>query len=180
MKTHPPCRGFTLIELLASMAIIACLAGLVMPAFARLKGRAECVACANNLRQIGVAGLLYSADNNQRLPTIEPWPSQPVYAAEDGAKTILDALGPYGITTRALTCRADVVGPDYLAKEGSSYQWCPMASGQNLQSVRLSWGNLPEGIPASRLLVAFDYSNIHGGASNILFGDGHVAGAAGN
>lgn len=180
MKTSRSLRAFTLIEILTVMAIVACLASLVMPVADKFTRRAEAITCANNLRQIGVTGYLYAAENNQRLPTIEPWPSQPVYSPEDGVRNIFEVLEPYGLTRQTLVCKADLRGPNYNVKEGSSYQWCPMASDQNLQAVKLSWGHLPEGVTLNRLLVAFDYSNIHDGASNILFGDGHVGGAAGN
>ncbi|CAN5521181.1 hypothetical protein BH09VER1_BH09VER1_51590 [soil metagenome] len=172
--------GFSLIELFVALAIVSCLAGLLMPVVSNLRKRAEVAACASNLRQIGVAGLLYSADNNQKLPMIEPWPSQPLYSPEDGVKNILEVLGPYGLTRQALICRSDIAGPNYNATEGSSYEWCPIANGQNIQSAKLGWGNMTEGISLSKLLVAFDYSNIHGDRSNVLFGDGHVAGATGN
>lgn len=173
-------RGFTLVETFITMAIIACVASLLVPAAENFSRRAESITCANNLRQIGVTGYLYAADNNQRLPTIEPWPSDPVYAPEDNVKNIFEVLEPYGLTKQTLVCRADIRGPNYNAKEGSSYQWCPMANDQNLQAANLSWGNAPEGVSLKRILVAFDYTNIHEGASNILFGDGHVGGAAEN
>ena len=83
------------------------------------------------------------------------------------------------MTDRVLTCHTDVRADNYHKKEGSSYEWCPMANGQNLQAVNLSWGNMAREVALSQLLVAFDYANIHGGLSNVLFGDGHVAGAVG-
>lgn len=173
-------QGFTLIELLVTVAIVASLASLLLPEAKKLAARAEITACASNLRQVGLAGFLYAAENNQKLPTIEPWPSQPQFPPEDEVGDILTVLEPYGLTSRTLICRTDVRGPDYHATEGSSYEWCPMANGQSLQGTKLSWGNMPEGVSMSRLLVAFDYSNVHGGASNVLFGDGHVGGAVGN
>jgi prepilin-type processing-associated H-X9-DG protein len=30
-------------------------------------------------------------------------------------------------------------------------------------------------LPMSRLMLAFDYSAVHNGGSDVLFGDGHVA-----
>lgn len=173
-------RGFTLIEVLIGIAIIACLTSLLMPGIQRIQDQAKVVACAGNLRVIGLCGLQYSTENDQKLPMIEPWPSDPVYTAEDQAKTILDALGPYGLTKKAVTCRVDVAGPNYLAKEGSSYQWCPMANGQSIQAVKLNWANMSGDIKLSQLLVAFDYTNLHSGKANVLFGDGHVAMATGN
>ncbi len=173
-------KAFTLIEVLVGVAIIACLMSLLMPGIQKMQDRAKVMACAGNLRTIGLCGLQYSAENDQKLPVIEPWPSDPVYSAEDNAKTILDALGPYGLTKQAVTCRVDVAGPNYLAKEGSSYQWCPMANGQSLQAVKLTWANMSGDIKLSQLLVAFDYTNLHNEKSNVLFGDGHVAMATGD
>ena len=60
-------HGFTLIELLVVIAIIAILAALLLPALGRSKARAEGLACANNIRQLSVAWLLYADDNDDAL-----------------------------------------------------------------------------------------------------------------
>jgi prepilin-type N-terminal cleavage/methylation domain-containing protein/prepilin-type processing-associated H-X9-DG protein len=59
--------GFTLIELLVVIAIIGVLAALVLPAVARSKARAEGMTCANNIRQLAMAWLLYADDNSDVL-----------------------------------------------------------------------------------------------------------------
>lgn len=62
----PARSAFTLIELLTVIALIAILAGLILPALASAKEKARQTICVNNLHQLGLAANLYWDDNNGR------------------------------------------------------------------------------------------------------------------
>jgi prepilin-type N-terminal cleavage/methylation domain-containing protein len=68
-------RGFTLLELLAVIATIATLAALLFPVLSKAKIKAQRTNCLSNLRQIGIAWLMYKDDNNDAL--VESYPTRP-------------------------------------------------------------------------------------------------------
>jgi prepilin-type N-terminal cleavage/methylation domain-containing protein len=110
-----PRAGFTLVELLVVLAVIAILAGLLLPALSHSKESARAVACVNNLHQIGVASVVYSLDARGNLPSFRTW-----LFTEPGDLTS-GRLYPY------LTSKAVYLCPTEKLEFGSKRQPAPMA-----------------------------------------------------
>ena len=114
---HRP-RAFTLVELLLVIGVIGLLIALLLPALARAREQANRVACLSNLRQIGVAAMLYAAHNRDLLASVAPakrraphdwihWQTRPT--PRDLQQS---AFAPYlarPLTTRILVCPSDLL-----------------------------------------------------------------------
>ena len=69
-------RGFTLIELLIVIAIIAIIAGMLLPTLNKARERGKFAVCTDQLKQIGSYSYSYASDHRDFLPmpiTAESW-----------------------------------------------------------------------------------------------------------
>ncbi len=178
---HRNATGFTLVELLVVVAIIGLLASLLMPALARARTRANDVYCLNNLRQLGMAVMVYAGDNAEHLPIAERIPTLPTDPQNPDPR-ISDVLATYvgktpgtNTSTAASVFRCLMDKPQYYKKEGASYEWNESLNDKPLKSVQMRWFQLP----TERTPALYDYENFHSGGTNgvknVVYLDGHAA-----
>jgi prepilin-type N-terminal cleavage/methylation domain-containing protein/prepilin-type processing-associated H-X9-DG protein len=188
-------RAFTLLELLCTIAIIAILVALLLPALERASGHAKRIACANNFKQIGPAFHAWAHDHNDLFP-------MQVSTNQGGTREFADAttsnpdvsftfrhfqaVSNELVVARMLRCPADqrrTAVNDFisLANTNVSY-WInlgagfdrsdsPLAGDRNVRtSGRIEWTFIQFGASD---VVEFT-GELHGSRGNVLFGDGHV------
>jgi len=105
--------GFTLVELLVVIAIIAILAAMLLPAIAKSKGKAQRIACVNNMRQVGLGLLLWSHDREGKYP----WLVKP---ADGGSYGEPEAWKHFLLTSNELTTPKTLHCPSDKARDGAS------------------------------------------------------------
>jgi prepilin-type N-terminal cleavage/methylation domain-containing protein/prepilin-type processing-associated H-X9-DG protein len=190
--------AFSLIELLVVIAIIAILAAMLLPALGRAKGRAHNTLCLNNLRQLGIAVRTYSDENNNRMPSAEILPTQPIDPGKPLSR-ICDVLAPYlGKTagtnengTTVFKCPKDDV--NLFGLEGSSYEWNAELNGRRIDETKTAklimvWQengapaqstNMVLRFPPETTPLLLDYEDFHPrlpkSGKNVVYMDGHVA-----
>jgi prepilin-type N-terminal cleavage/methylation domain-containing protein/prepilin-type processing-associated H-X9-DG protein len=103
--------GFTLIELLVVIALIAILAGFLFPAFAQSREKARQAVCQSNLKQFGIAMMLYTYDNDDLYP---PHPYSAVIGGQLHLVWWSDMIFPYLRAGGVYPCPSDPQAVDNI------------------------------------------------------------------
>ena len=185
-------KAFTLIELLVVIAIIALLLAILIPSLAAIKEYASIVNCLSNQKNIALAYIMYTADNDDRFCSgdVNDNPTAGL-ATPDWVKApiVYNAGGGYSRASDAeLSTRTRING----LREGAIYPYledvkvfhCPGDKRLRFGAARYRTDNPPDPINVYQIYRSYgmpDYymaendsdekilSNIKGGGSKLLF-----------
>jgi len=104
--------AFTLIELLVVIAIIAILAAILFPVFARARAKARQASCQSNLKQLGLAFIMYGQDYDEKFPAPGGASYLPAWDDVNGNTGASIALDTY-LKNRGTSTQQVFVCPDF-------------------------------------------------------------------
>jgi prepilin-type N-terminal cleavage/methylation domain-containing protein/prepilin-type processing-associated H-X9-DG protein len=123
--------GFTLIELLVVIAIIAILAAVLLPSMSRAKGKSIAAACMSDKKQLGLAWVMYSSDNNDNLAiNSDPRPNNTTLyrGTPSWVSSVVDwTTGCYNTNTSYVTSDQFALLGNYLGRSPRVFA-CPAAN----------------------------------------------------
>lgn len=180
-------KAFTLIEVLVVVAIIALLAGILMPSLANARMQARRSVCTTNLHQVGLAMMAYLQDNKDRMPYISWVPSTDPFprTTEEGTVYFADVMKKHLKNPKVLQCPEDTPGKtnregqtsEGVPKQGKSFFQTERSSYEYRQQLHgltpIEFNNMTHGPPghehkhdddshpANTIWFARDYENFH-------------------
>jgi prepilin-type N-terminal cleavage/methylation domain-containing protein/prepilin-type processing-associated H-X9-DG protein len=175
IQKNSPCHklGFTLIEILVVIAIIALLAAILFPVFARARENARRASCQSNLKQLALGMSMYLQDVDGVYPPFDN------YGGSLGGPVIYwgEALFPYIKNQQVFQCPSEPTKPsasgDFSGDGFSDYFY---NSNFGVGWPSYGWGSAPD------KRYRFKDSDISAPAVVVLFGDnasGNASNAAG-
>lgn len=128
-------RGFTLVELLVVIAILAILAALLLSSLADAKASARSAACKSNLRQLGIALISFTDEQDH-------------YPSESYRDTSISPFATYGwpayllpyVSSNTQVFRCPATGPEFEWPTSPSPKGYPFPFNIDAGTTRFSYG----------------------------------------
>jgi prepilin-type processing-associated H-X9-DG protein len=174
----------TLVELLSVVAIIAILAAILFPVFARSREAARKHSCLSNLVNIGLALQLYADDHGDRFPPVDDDLSpllgrylrgEPIFMCPSSNQQGIPMGAP---ANRDLWPKTEATPPPTMGPPGP-WMWPPdqqLKEGQIATNYYYRAGHQPGESPAAPIVT--DQALHHNERANVLYTDGHATSLA--
>ena len=180
-------KAFTLVEIGVVLAIVALLAALLLPAFARQRQNAYQTTCQSNLGQIYKAFQMYVQDHDNRFPNLYRWsPDVEPYIKHIPSCPAIGPASEHETSYNFNVMRFNILSHDKKGQPSWAGAWegsFPSVSNMVMLEDGRSWGDTEDVVfPQSCGLrdmgelsgVMLPFAIYHRGGGNYLFGDGHV------
>ncbi|RYX86776.1 DUF1559 domain-containing protein [bacterium] len=164
-RSHSPQGAFTLIEMLVVIGVIALLAAIMFPVFARVRENGRKTVCNSNMKQLGLAFLQYTQDSGGRYPLsgqLQLWADGAhwVTGGEGGVPKNYDGTtDPTGFGLANPSTFATIDGHEAYPEKGALFPYakstsiymCPSAKDSNKKKLSYSMNCALSGISGNRI-----------------------------